>query len=148
MPAQALKGLRNNPNVEFVEADPMRTPSAQDVPYGIDMVQARAGLGRRSRRRDRRRAPTGEGMLVCVVDSGLYAGHEDFPGVNLVGGFPEDSWSFDNCGHGTHVAGTIAAANNDLGVVGVTPGKTSLLHRQGVRQRACRPIAPGPSART
>ena len=41
VPAQALKGLRNNPNVEFVEPDRIRRPDAQTIPYGIDMVQAR-----------------------------------------------------------------------------------------------------------
>ena len=65
-------------------------------------------------------------MRVCVIDSGINAGHEDFRGVDIVGGFPKDKWFFDNCGHGTHVAGTIAAAQNDLGVVGVSPGKVSL----------------------
>ena len=32
VPAQALNGLRNNPNVEFVEADQIRHPDAQEVP--------------------------------------------------------------------------------------------------------------------
>ena len=35
-------------------------------------------------------------------------------------------WSYDGYGHGTHVAGTVAAANNSYGVVGVTPGTASL----------------------
>jgi subtilisin family serine protease len=36
------------------------------------------------------------------------------------------AWNQDGFGHGTHVAGTIAAMNNALGVVGVTPGTVSL----------------------
>ncbi|HEV8692956.1 MAG TPA: S8 family serine peptidase, partial [Lysobacter sp.] len=40
-------------------------------------------------------------------------------------GYPV-GWDNDQCGHGTHVAGTIAAANNSLGVIGVSPAKVSL----------------------
>jgi serine protease len=42
--------------------------------------------------------------------------------VKVKGGYPTTGWDTDGCGHGTHVAGTIAAANNALGVVGVAPG--------------------------
>jgi hypothetical protein len=126
VPEQALKGLRNNPNVEYIENDARRYPSAQTIPYGIDLVQARQVWDNDLNGEIDAGAATGEGMLVCVSDSGIHASHEDFAGVDLVGGYPKDSWNYDNCGHGTHVAGTIAAANNDLGVVGVTPGKASL----------------------
>lgn len=126
VPAQALKGLRSNPNVEFVEPDRIRRPEAQTIPYGIDMVQARDVWDFDRNDVIDAGAPTGEGMLVCVIDSGIHAGHEDFQNVNIVGGYPAGKWNYDNCGHGTHVAGTINAAQNDLGVVGVSPGKTSL----------------------
>ena len=126
VPAQALKGLRSNPNVEFVEPDVVRQPTAQVVPYGIDMVQARDVWDADRNDVIDVGAPTGEGIRVCVIDSGIFAGHEDFQGVNIAGGFPDNKWQFDNCGHGTHVAGTIAAAHNNLGVVGVSPGKVSL----------------------
>lgn len=126
VPAQALKGLRNNPNVEYVEPDQIRRPEAQTVPYGIDMVQARDVWDADRDGELDAGAPTGEGIKVCVIDSGLHAGHEDFQGVRVDGGHPEGKWNFDHCGHGTHVTGTIAAANNDLGVVGVSPGKVSL----------------------
>jgi len=126
VPAQALKGLRNNPNVEFVEPDQIRQPAAQTVPYGIDLVQAREVWDADRNGEIDVGAPTGEGIKVCVIDSGINAAHEDFQGVRIDGGFPAGKWNHDNCGHGTHVAGTIAAANNDTGVVGVSPGKVSL----------------------
>jgi subtilisin family serine protease len=124
LPPQALAGIRNNPNVELVEQDAPRYSLAQGVPYGIDMVQARdvwdadrdgqADLG----------APTGAGITVCVIDSGIHRAHEDFAGVAMTGGV--SGWDNDTCGHGSHVAGTIAAANNQAGVVGVNPGAVSL----------------------
>lgn len=126
VPVAALPALRRNPGVEFVETDQIRRPMVQEVPYGIDMVQAREVWDPDFDDSIDAGAPTGEGILVCVIDSGIHTGHEDFQGVNIVGGFPVGQWNQDNCGHGTHVAGTISAVNNSLGVVGVSPGKTSL----------------------
>jgi subtilisin family serine protease len=126
VPSAALDGLRRNPNVEYIEADQIRKPSAQSVPYGIDLVQAREVWDADHDGTIDLGAPTGQGIQVCVIDSGVHAMHEDFAGVNIVGGYPDGKWNYDNCGHGTHVAGTIAAANNSLGVVGVSPGKVSM----------------------
>jgi serine protease len=55
-----------------------------------------------------------------VIDSGYDRGHPDLPAGSLVDGFSsQGTWHTDTCGHGTHVAGTIAALNNTAGVVGV-----------------------------
>lgn len=62
----------------------------------------------------------GTGVRVAVVDTGIAPRHPDlrvYGGASFVAG---TSWADDN-GHGTHVAGTIAAAMNDRGVVGVAP---------------------------
>jgi subtilisin family serine protease len=64
-------------------------------------------------------------VLVGVVDTGIDQFHED---LNVVGGYdctfggPADDWGTDRQGHGTHVAGTIGALDNDRGVIGVAPG--------------------------
>ncbi|KGM53129.1 hypothetical protein N800_09775 [Lysobacter daejeonensis GH1-9] len=115
VPPQALQGLRNNPNIEYIEADAPRYPSAQTTPWGITRVQApeTAATG-----------ADGTGIKVCVIDSGINANHEEFAGISMTG-YPS-GWNNDSCGHGTHVAGTIAAANNSVGVVGVSPAKVSL----------------------
>jgi subtilisin family serine protease len=118
LPAQAMAGLRNNPNVEFIEADVLRKPMAQVRPYGIDMVKAPQvwALG-----------TDGSGIKVCVIDSGISATHEDLAALNLTGyASSGQSWNTDTCGHGSHVAGTIAARDNTAGVIGVNKGNISL----------------------
>ncbi len=125
VPAKALNGLRNNPNVEYVEEDVRRYPSSQTTPWGIDQVQARSVWDPDLDGQIDAGAATGAGIMVCIIDSGLYVGHEDMAEVDIIGGYPA-GWNSDLCGHGTHVAGTITAANNGLGVVGVSPGKASL----------------------
>jgi subtilisin family serine protease len=62
---------------------------------------------------------------VAVLDSGI-GDHSDLDVVaradcNTGGGCIDDA-GYDETGHGTHVAGTIAALDNDFGVVGVAPG--------------------------
>ncbi len=67
------------------------------------------------------RYSTGSGVLVAVVDTGIVNRHPDlrvYGGVSYVPGVR--SWNDDQV-HGTHVAGTIAAALNNRGVVGVAP---------------------------
>ena len=114
LPAQAIDGIRRNPHVEYVEADVVRYPTGQVTPYGITNVQAPQTVAT---------GADGTGIKVCVIDSGIKADHEDFAGISMTG-YPS-GWNTDDCGHGTHVAGTIAAANNNVGVIGVSPGKVS-----------------------
>lgn len=118
IPAEALAGLARNPNIELIEPDAIRYPMAETVPYGVPMVQANQAVAS---------GWDGTGIKVCVIDSGIKADHEDFAGIAMTGHASSgQTWSTDTCGHGTHVAGTIAAASNGRGVVGVSPGKVSL----------------------
>ena len=112
LPTAALDGIARNPNVVRLAPDMPRYPSGQTVPWGIDRVQAPSVWAE---------GVQGSGVTVCVIDSGLYTAHEDLNGVNILGGYP-NGWNTDGCGHGTHVAGTIAAFDNAAGVVGVSPG--------------------------
>ena len=73
---------------------------------------------------------TGYGVRVAILDGGLYNLHPDLaPNVDrarstsFVPGFPynQDTGTF---WHGTHVAGIVAAADNNLGVIGIAPEAT------------------------
>jgi len=71
---------------------------------------------------------TGKGAIVFVLDSGIDPNHVDLaPNVNtsLSKSFVEsETWYLDPAtkfNHGTHVAGTIAAADTDYGIIGVAP---------------------------
>ncbi len=136
LPVAALDGIRRNPNVIMVEEDAPRYPisvmpsvqtmslPSQVVPYGVDMVQARDVWDANRDGVVDSGAPTAANRKICIIDSGYFS-HEDLPtGVSgYNGNLP---WNQDGSGHGTHVAGTIAAMNNALGVLGVTPGTVQL----------------------
>ena len=130
LPSNAVAGIARNPNVVLVEEDAPRymMGGPEVVPFGIDLVQARDVWDANRDGSVDTGAPTGAGIKVCIIDSGLYTGHEDFDGVVVSGTNVSGTgnWYEDKFGHGTHVAGTIAAAINDVGVVGVTPGGVSL----------------------
>lgn len=62
-------------------------------------------------------------VKVAVIDSGILATHEDLTGRVLQGHdyVNNDATPDDTCGHGTHVAGTVAAStNNTVGVAGMS----------------------------
>ncbi|MFC3461002.1 S8 family serine peptidase [Massilia haematophila] len=133
VPVAALKGLQNNPNVEYVEEDAKRYPLAltspstgtpyatgQLVPYGIKMVQA-----------DQLSDSVAANRKVCIIDSGYDNSHEDLSGNTVTGEYDSGTgwWYTDENHHGTHVAGTIAGINNSgTGVVGVNANKQLKLH--------------------
>ncbi len=144
IPAPALDGISRNPNVLLIEEDAPRFPISieksgaaarekvtltnQVVPFGVDMVQARDVWDANRDGSVDAGAPTAASRTLCIIDSGLYTSHEDFQGLTVQGGYTTISggWATDGLGHGSHVAGTIAAMNNALGVVGVTPGTVNL----------------------
>lgn len=121
--SQKVAELMEDENVEHVEQDsiakalakpskPAPAPS-QTLPWGIERVNSNYVWG----------IATGSGVNVAVVDTGIDITHADLK-ANLKGGanFVSTASSYnDDNGHGTHVAGIIAASNNTVGVVGVAP---------------------------
>lgn len=116
-PGQA-RALAADPEVTAVVPDDPIELTAQSMPTGV----ARIG-GRVSPVALIDGADTRVDADVAVVDTGI---DPTQPDLNVVGGVnctssDRNAWQDEN-NHGTHVAGTIGAKDNDLGVVGVAPG--------------------------
>ncbi|MEB5479326.1 alkaline protease [Shouchella clausii] len=106
-----VDALELDPAISYIEEDAEVTTMAQSVPWGISRVQAPAAHNR---------GLTGSGVKVAVLDTGI----STHPDLNIRGGasfVPGEPSTQDGNGHGTHVAGTIAALNNSIGVLGVAP---------------------------
>jgi subtilisin family serine protease len=125
LPPQAVERIRaNNPNIAYCEQDqvvsipPIRAQGggvngtavqpAQETPWGIARVNGGAA---------------GSFATAWVIDTGIELTHPDL-NVDTARSrsFIRDSSPNDQNGHGTHVAGTIAAVDNTIGVIGVAPG--------------------------
>ncbi|WP_128892146.1 S8 family serine peptidase [Erythrobacter sp. HKB08] len=129
MNARAVENMRRaNPRIAYCEQDQVMTgfpkpdkpgkpgggdggggggTSTQQTPWGITRVNG---------------GVSGATGRAFVIDSGIDGSHPDL-NVNegLSAYFVGRNWDDQN-GHGTHVAGTIAAIDNNIGVVGVAAG--------------------------
>jgi subtilisin family serine protease len=125
VPAENVEALRNDSRVAYIEQDKVvklipyvqevhaQKTTAQSTPWGITRV---GGAG------------NGVGKRAWIIDTGIDLDHPDLT-VDLT-----NSKSFlsgnqsnnpdDQNGHGTHVAGTVAAKNDANFVVGVAAGAT------------------------
>ncbi len=65
---------------------------------------------------------TGRNVGVAVMDTGIDENHVDLDVVGGVNTINDSHWGEDFDGHGTHVAGILAALQNNQGQVGVAPG--------------------------
>ena len=125
VPAGRLKALGNDPRVAFVEAN--QVVEAFDIPTGIERVNARLNTIA---------AINGDGgevvVDIAIIDTGIDLDHPDLNVIewtNCARKGPMntsckdgDSGANDGYGHGTHVAGTVAARDNGDSVVGMAPG--------------------------
>lgn len=117
------KALEMSPDVASITYDMPVKSSAQSVPYGYKMVGAQNLVPA---------TLTGANVKIGVLDSGVDTSHPDLQ-KRIAGGACmmtiinkngcPDSYN-DDYGHGTHVAGIIAANNNTFGTIGVAPSST------------------------
>jgi subtilisin len=116
VPAQKLDEVRNDPNVSFVSADRRVHAFAQTLPTGINRIE-----GDKSSQMSGNGSGSVSNPAVAVIDTGIDLDHPD---LNVVGGKNcQSGTSYDDGnGHGTHVAGTVAAKDDGNGVVGMAPG--------------------------
>ncbi|MDQ1057386.1 thermitase [Arthrobacter globiformis] len=141
--SQLIESLSRNPAVEYAEPDQLVTAATDDQYFGRQY--ALQNLGQSFTNTDNTQTiasgtpdadvdaveawsiTTGSGIKVAIVDTGVAIDHEDisqkvvaranFSDSKIVN--PED---YDKYGHGTHVAGIVAAEHNSTGVAGVCPG--------------------------
>jgi hypothetical protein len=126
VPEGRLKALARDPRVAYVEADQEVHLFVQEVPTGIRRIFADENANITIDGVDDLRVD----VDVAVIDTGIDFEHPDLNVVartDCSGGSPfkqscKDGSGKDGNGHGTHVAGTIGAIDNDIGVVGVAPG--------------------------
>lgn len=119
-----MKKMSGDLNVKYIEADqivslspinangkPSPQPAAQSIPWGITRVNG---------------GVSGVGKTAWIIDTGIDLDHPDLTvdvsrSETFLGG---TSTPDDQNGHGTHVAGIIAARDNSIGVIGVAAGAT------------------------
>ncbi|MEJ8303043.1 S8 family peptidase, partial [Saccharibacillus sacchari] len=125
--AEDLRDLVDNPDIDYIE----RNVTFQLTDLETASTTPAANLNEASNWNYKKTAPdtmwkqgfTGKGVKVAVVDSGISA----HPELNIAGGIStvgsENSTNYaDDNGHGTHVAGIIAADSGNGRVAGVAPG--------------------------
>jgi subtilisin family serine protease len=124
--ARQIADLEDDPMVSHVELDGTMAIVAQTLPWGIDRIDA-----------DLSSTLAGEGSGTVsnvngyIIDTGIDTSHAD---LNVVGHVKFATGPNSDChGHGTHVAGTVAASDNTLDVVGVAPG----MRLTGVKVLGC-----------
>lgn len=112
LPAQAIDGIRRNPNVESVEPDFSvrlnQTSPQNSATWGLDRIdQADRPLDTQYRFNH-----TGNGVHAFIIDTGIRLDHAEFTGRLLSGAdFVGDGRGPGDCqGHGTHVAGTVGGS--------------------------------------
>jgi subtilisin len=126
VPARAIAALRAAPGIDAVELDGQVELHDYNNVWGVRRIGAPVVHAGQWVGDGQDPAPIlGTGIRVAVLDTGVDYFHLDLA-ANYRGGYDfvnndNDPWDDHTAGHGTHVAGTVAALCNGLGAVGVAP---------------------------
>ncbi|MDO8609377.1 MAG: S8 family serine peptidase, partial [bacterium] len=111
IPQARFDKVKGDARVQFISEDRVVEAFAQTSPTGVNRINAPVNSNK------------GTGIGVAVIDTGIDLTHPDLQ-ANIVANYScirgKKTGNDDN-GHGSHVAGTIAALSNTIGVVGVAP---------------------------
>lgn len=116
VPESAIPGLLRNPRVTVIEPDGrfFAVDAELDSSWGVKKIGAGTVHDGGNK---------GANIKVAIIDTGIDYNHPDLA-ANYAGGrdfVNNDTNPMDDNGHGTHVAGTVAARDNGVGVVGAAP---------------------------
>ena len=110
-----INQLSKNPKIKIERDSQVKiTDTELDNSWGVKQIGA--GIAQAE-------GITGAGVKVAIIDTGINYTHPELAAV-YKGGYDfvnNDADPMDDNGHGTHVAGIIAAADNGVGVVGIAP---------------------------
>jgi subtilisin len=124
MSSTAAQRIARDPRVAWVEQDTLEQPVSSPVPTGVDRIEA-----------DKRGVGSGltVDLPIAIIDTGInrHSNLNVAGGRSFIGGNP-NNWG-DGNGHGTHVAGTVAARGPQI--FGAAPG--AQLHSVRVCQSTC-----------
>ncbi len=114
-----LRRLSTDPDVAYVEPDVTFTATGmvalapgETEPVGVRRIGAATGT----------LVHAASGVAVAELDTGIDLANRDLNAVSGVNCVKSGTAAQDDNGHGTNVAGTIGAADQGSGVVGVAPG--------------------------
>lgn len=135
IPKETLDVFKRNPNVEYIELDEkvfkhdsqispqsqkiigkiykMNVSQGQIIPWGIEKINAI----------NVHTYTKGLAVKIAILDTGIDYKHQDLS-PNYKGGYnfvADNDNPMDDNSHGTHVAGIISAADNNIGIIGVAP---------------------------
>ncbi|MGA1875619.1 MAG: S8 family serine peptidase, partial [bacterium] len=117
IPDYMLEILKKDPRIKYIEPELIFHAFEQTVPTGVQRIKvdlnATANIDGINSEID---------VDIAILDSGVDLDHPDLKVVNGATFVPFTRSAEDYLGHGTHVAGIVAALDNDFGVVGVAPG--------------------------